>query len=270
MVRRFTQEAHVSISGRFSTPALVLIVLTLCASSAAAQTVTVSRNVNLRPEQSTVEPPIRLLTPNEPSMQLLEPNVLDGYYHVKTTQGEEGYVWSKNVKVTTSAAPVGAVSTAPTTTINLGAGVPGSASIGGCGDGLWPHVYHPTRLTVMQDCLTVTGTIVDATAPLAHQRPDGVRKEPDGDTHGWLKLDPQFESLLNTGNKSDEGGNLVFELVCHFNVTQADAKPACVGFHDTTTIPPVGSHVAITGTFVTETNHGKWNEIHPVSSIKIQ
>jgi hypothetical protein len=207
-----------------------------------------------------------LLTPTEPPMQLIEPNVLDGYYHVRTAQAEEGYVWSKNVKV--AAGP--ATTPTPTTTVNLGPGVPGSASMVGCGDGLWQHVYHPTRLTVRQDCLTVTGTIVDATAPLAHQRPDGVRKEPDGDTHGWLKLDPQFAALLNDGNNSDEGGNLVFELVCHFNVTQADATSACVGFHDTTTIPPVGSHVAITGTFVTETNHGKWNEVHPVSSIKIQ
>lgn len=53
-------------------------------------------------------------------------------------------------------------------------------------------------------------------------------------------------------------------------VTQADAKPACSGFHDTTAIPPIGAHVAIMGTFVTEKNHGKWNEIHPVSRIAVQ
>ena len=62
----------------------------------------------------------------------------------------------------------------------------------------------------------------------------------------------------------------LFELVCHYNVTQEDAKPACSGFHDTTVIPPIGTHVAIKGTFVTEKNHGKWNEIHPVSSIQVQ
>jgi hypothetical protein len=89
-----------------------------------------------------------------------------------------------------------------------------------------------------------------------------VRHEGDGDTHGWLKVDPQFANLLNAGNASNEGGNLVFELVCHFKVTQTDAKPSCVGFKDTTTIPPVGSHVAITGSFVQDTNHAKWNEIH--------
>ena len=35
-------------------------------------------------------------------------------------------------------------------------------------------------------------------------------------------------------------------------------------------IPPIGSHVAIKGTLVTEKNHGKWNETHPVSGITIQ
>ena len=85
-----------------------------------------------------------------------------------------------------------------------------------------------------------------------------------------MKVDSQFANLLNAGNTSDEGGNLVFEIVCHFTVTQADAKAACVGFKDHTTIPPVGTHVAISGTFVQDTNHAKWNEIHPVSSIKVQ
>jgi len=63
---------------------------------------------------------------------------------------------------------------------------------------------------------------------------------------------------------------MVFEIVCHFHVTQPDAVSSCAGFMDTTTIPPVGTHIEIRGTLVTETNHAKWNEIHPVSSITIQ
>ena len=39
-------------------------------------------------------------------------------------------------------------------------GVPGSADMPGCADGLWAHVYHPNRLLVKQDCVTVTGTLV--------------------------------------------------------------------------------------------------------------
>jgi hypothetical protein len=80
--------------------------------------------------------------------------------------------------------------------------------------------YHPTRLVVKQDCLTVTDTVVDATAPPSQHQPDGMRHEPDGDTHGWLQVDPPFASLINAGNTSVMGGNLVFEIVCHYSVTQ--------------------------------------------------
>jgi len=225
------------------------------------QTVTVVHNVNLRPDPSTEYPPIRLLTPSEPPLTLLEPVPESGYYHVKTSAGAEGYVWSRYVRVaaTPSASP---------DTIEPGPGVDGSTSMAGCGDGLWEHVYHPSRLIVLQDCVTVTGEIVDATQNQAHHQPDGVRHESDGDTHGWLKVDPQFAALINAGNVSDEGGNLVFEIVCHYKVTQPDAEAACVGFADHTTIPPVGAHVAITGTLVREKNHKQWNEIHPVSRVE--
>ena len=84
-------------------------------------------------------------------------------------------------------------------------------------------MYHPQRLIVKQQCMSVTGTIVDATNG---KQPDGVRHEKDGDPHGWFKLDSGFENLLNAGNTSDEGGNLVFEIVCRFPVTQADEKAA--------------------------------------------
>jgi uncharacterized protein YgiM (DUF1202 family) len=233
---------------------------------ASTQTITVTRNVNLRPDPSSEYAPIRLLTPSEPPLTLLDPAPESGYYHVKTSAGEDGYVYERNVHVVVVAEP----SAPAVTTIQLGPGVPGSASMVGCGDHLWQHVYHPSRLLVKQDCLTVTGVLVDATANHPPHRPDGVRHEPDGDTHGWLKVDPAFASLINAGNTSAMDGNLVFELVCHYTVTQTDAKPACVGFMDHTPIPAVGSHVAITGTFVQEKNHAKWNEIHPVSKIKAQ
>ena len=231
--------------------------------AASGQTVTVVHTVNLRPDPSSEYASIRLLAPSEPPLTLLEPGPESGYYHVRTGAGEEGYVWGRYVRV--SAAP-----TAPAAPIPSGPGVPGSASMVGCGDSLWQHVYHPSRLLVQQDCITVTGMVVDATAGQAHHQPDGVRHEPDGDTHGWLEVDSQFVSLINSGNRSDEAGNLVFEIVCHYSVTQPDAKPACAEFTDHTTIPPVGTHVAITGTFVQEKNHKQWNEIHPVSRIEAQ
>src|SRR6266852_9278966 len=130
-------------------------------------------------------------------------------------------------------------------------------------------VYKPQRLIVNNNCVAVTGTIVDATASQSKHQPDGVRHEQDGDSHGWLKVDSQFQNLLNAGNASDEGGNLVFEIVCRFPVTQTDAQTACKGYKDKIQLPKVGSHVRIVGTYVQDTFHAKWNEIHPVTSITV-
>jgi hypothetical protein len=47
------------------------------------------------------------------------------------------------------------------------------------------------------------------------------------------------------------------------------AQPACNNFTNSVTIPSVGSHVQIVGSYVRDTNHAQWMEIHPVTSIKI-
>jgi hypothetical protein len=135
-----------------------------------------------------------------------------------------------------------------------------------CNRNLLAHVYNPKRLVVLNRCIAVTGTIVDASNG---DRSDGVRHEKDGDTHGWLKPDAEFERLLNAGNTRDEEGHLVFEIVCKFPVSQKTAKSACRGFQNSIEIPPIGSHVRIVGQYVEEKNHGKWREIHPVTSIKV-
>lgn len=132
--------------------------------------------------------------------------------------------------------------------------------------GLWQHVYKPERLIVHKKDVTVTGTIVDATGG---KRKSGVRREGDGDCHGWMRVDEKFRSMLNAGNRTHEGNSLVFEVVCLYPVTQADAKAACKGYKSSIVLPPVGSHVRMRGSFVQDTNHAKWNEIHPVSSIEV-
>jgi hypothetical protein len=140
-----------------------------------------------------------------------------------------------------------------------------AAKASGCGRTVQSHVYNPDRLTIYSRCITVTGTIVDATKG---RRSDGVRKEADGDTHGWLKLDPEFHALLNSGNRKHEGGNLVFEIVCFWKPTQHDAISSCPGsYHNAVTLPPVGSRVEISGAFVQDENHQHWMEIHPVTKI---
>jgi len=90
----------------------------------------------------------------------------------------------------------------------------------------------------------VTGTVVDATNG---KQADGVRHESDGDTHGWLKVDAGEEGLLDAGNMSDEGGNLVFEVICKYSVKQADAKAACQGFTNQVNLPLSGPTFASSG-----------------------
>src|SRR5450830_1905229 len=84
---------------RTSRRLLTLIsLLILCAGAAFGQMAEATHNVNLRPDPSTNHPAVRLLTPRE-QLQLLEAGKTSGYYHVRTVQNEEGWVWSPNVHV---------------------------------------------------------------------------------------------------------------------------------------------------------------------------
>jgi len=71
----------------------VLLLLTLAAS---AQTATVKRNVNLRTDPSTNNNPVKTLIPPA-HLDLVEPDTTDGYLHVRTTDGQEGWVWGRNI-----------------------------------------------------------------------------------------------------------------------------------------------------------------------------
>ena len=233
--------------------ALLVLVFVLLASESFAQQASVKRNAILRSDASTLSEALEHLHVGH-TITLVDAAPQNGFYHVKAADGQEGWVWSRNISIEESA-PQAAV------------GPSSAASVEAqCDDSLWDHVYNPQRLIVKQKCIAVTGTIVDATHG---KHPDGVRHEADGDTHGWLKVDPQFSNLLNAGNISDEGGNLVFEIVCKFHVSQADAKPSCSAYQSTIRIPSIGSRVRIVGSYVQDTNHSRWMEIHPVSSIEL-
>jgi hypothetical protein len=124
-----------------------------------------------------------------------------------------------------------------------------------CDQTLWNHVYNPTRLQVVDNCKSVTGVI------------ESKRVEKDGDFHIRVKLDPQFSNLINSANIKNQFGDLVVEPICVNKVTQADAISACQNFHQNINIPTIGSHVKITGSYVLDKEHGRWAEIHPVTSI---
>jgi len=115
------------------------------------------------------------------------------------------------------------------------------------------YVYSPDRLVVLSNCVRVTGYV------------EAVRKESDGDLHILLKLDPQFDYLLTPAN-SNELGDLVVEPVCVNKPTQADAVEPCSKDPDPlTNLPTVGQYIWMEGRYVTDTDHGGWAEIHPLS-----
>lgn len=232
-----------------------ILLLLACPFCVRAQQATVNRNTILRRDPSTASPVLAHLSSGA-RLTLVDVNPDSGFYHVGTEDDQVGWVISR--AVTVSPTPPAPAPPAPPS--------PGPPPATNCDASLQSHVYHASRLIVKQQCLAVSGTIVDATAG---KKPDGVRHEADGDTHGWLKPDPEFQNLLNAGNLSDEGGNLVFEIICKYPVTQTDAKAACQGFTNQVIIPPVGSHVRILGSYVQDTFHAKWMEIHPVTSITV-
>jgi Bacterial SH3 domain len=238
----------------------IILFFAFCPTRLLAQEATTNHNVILRRDPTTSSPVLEHLTKGA-RLTLVDTLPDSGFYHVKTEDDRVGWIFAKYVSISTAQTPP-----TPTTPVTA---PPSTAPSTECDSSIAAHVYHPQRLIVKQECIAVTGTIVDATATQTTKEPDGTRHEPDGDTHGWLKVDSGFENLLNSGNINDEAGNLVFEIICKFPVTQPDAKAACQGFTDHVSLPPVGSHVRIVGRYVQDTFHGQWNEIHPVTSITV-
>jgi hypothetical protein len=132
---------------------------------------------------------------------------------------------------------------------------PSPSSSNQCDQSLWNHVYQSSRLQIVNRCITVSGVI------------ESIRAEPDGDSHIRLKLDPQFTKLINLANIKDQFGDLVLEPICQHTVIQPNAFFACNNFHQNINIPLTGTHVKVTGSYVLDSWHGKWAEIHPVTSI---
>lgn len=71
---------------------------------AAAQTASVTRNVNLRPDASTDNDPIEKLVPPT-SVRLLKPLPQNGFFFVMASDGHKGWVWGKNIQIQEAAPP---------------------------------------------------------------------------------------------------------------------------------------------------------------------
>src|SRR5882762_1025916 len=79
----------------------LLVFLLLQASVTAAQTAVVTRDVYVRADASTNSPPVEELKTGT-QLQLVEPGPTNGFLHVKTTEGTEGWAWSRNLHVQTN------------------------------------------------------------------------------------------------------------------------------------------------------------------------
>lgn len=126
-----------------------------------------------------------------------------------------------------------------------------------CDQSLWNHIYHSYRLQVISPCITISGTI------------DKVIKESDGDSHIRFNPDSQFANLTNQANVDHQYGDLVLEAICQNPASQPDAITACTNFNQSVNIPTRGTHVNVTGSYVLDSDHGGWAEIHPITSITV-
>ncbi|WP_035356562.1 SH3 domain-containing protein [Edaphobacter aggregans] len=76
----------------------LLFLVLLLTLFAGAQTATVIRNVNVRPDPSTDNNPITTLKPSA-QLDLVEPDATNGYFHVTTSDGQDGWVWGRNILI---------------------------------------------------------------------------------------------------------------------------------------------------------------------------
>jgi hypothetical protein len=137
-----------------------------------------------------------------------------------------------------------------------------SSSSPQCDPSLWQHVYDPSRLQVIKNCVTVAGTITN------------IQAESDGDYHVLVKLDAQYANMTNTANNLFQNGDLIVEAICAHPVSATAAATAaiaaCSNFTGKNiTIPAVGTHVTVTGSYVLDKNHFSWAEIHPATAITV-
>ena len=125
-----------------------------------------------------------------------------------------------------------------------------------CDPNIWKYVYDPTRLEVLDKCMTATGMIEESSA------------DDDGDQHMLLKLDAGQENLLKKKNMKEKNGYLVIEAVCMNNITNPKVGGACKGYVNHVQLPKMGEHVKVTGSYVIDSHNG-WAEIHPISKIEV-
>jgi uncharacterized protein YgiM (DUF1202 family) len=80
---------------------LVFTLLSLTVSDALATDALVKGRATLRSEPSTAHVPIMILDAQE-RVELIDPSAISGYYHVRTLDGEDGWVQSQKLQISPS------------------------------------------------------------------------------------------------------------------------------------------------------------------------
>ena len=163
----------------------LLLLATLVTSTVAfSQTPVVQRNVNLRRDPSTSVAPITLLTPPT-ALTLLDANPQTGYYHVRTPSGQEGWVWSKNISLTTA-------SSTPTAKLGPAELYPDSTKT--------PGVANPdiTQDNIADNICSLNWSTSTIRPPASYTTPLKVQQMV---TYGDTVSDSSATCMLNSNNK---------------------------------------------------------------------
>ena len=80
---------------------LILVFAIVVAGNAFATEAVVKKRATLRSDPSTRHAPIATLSAQE-DVELIEPSPTSNYYHVRTADGEEGWIYSRNLEILTT------------------------------------------------------------------------------------------------------------------------------------------------------------------------
>lgn len=111
---------------------------------------------------------------------------------------------------------------------------------------IFDGVDRQARFKVLSTCEKVIGIVHDMKGTREH----------DGDYHFNLKMDKQYNKLLNQENINQVNGMLVMEIV------PKDQNSSQIQ------IPKNGERIEAIGAWVTDNPQG-WNEIHPIWKLKV-
>ena len=116
---------------------------------------------------------------------------------------------------------------------------------------IFEHIYDKGRLVLIKDSMVVFGMITF------------IRPEIDGDYHIRLRMSSDCDNLLCRKNFTYQDSSLILEIVCG----KGSIFTICNGYKNLIPLPKIGTFVMVMGAYVFDKRH-KWNEIHPVYSIK--